>query len=79
MDTKIIEEIKALLPGCDVKVDGDGCNLSATVVSEEFTGKNAVQRQQLVYQALQALITGGEVHAISLRTYTPEEWKDKHG
>lgn len=79
MKAKIIQKIQALMPESEVILEGEGCNFQATVVSEHFTGKNPVERQQLVYQALQTLITGGEIHAISMKTYTPEEWKLKHG
>ena len=44
----------------------------AVVVSEAFAGKRAVQRHQLVYRTLGPLM--GEIHALALHTYTPEEW-----
>ena len=43
------------------------------VVSERFRGKNRVQRQQMVYEALDELIKGG-IHALSMMTKTPEEF-----
>ncbi len=75
-----IDEIKQLietgLPGATVEVDGDGTHFSAIVVSEEFTGKNMVQQHQLVYKTLGEKM-GNDIHALSIQTYTPEEWEQK--
>lgn len=74
------EEIKQLiqdgLPDSTVEVDGDGTHFSAVVVSAEFAGKTSVQRHQRVYQTLGDRM-GGEIHALSLQTYTPDEWEKK--
>ena len=44
----------------------------AVIVSEQFAGLNAVKRHQKVYASLGELM--GQVHALALHTYTPEEW-----
>jgi len=44
----------------------------AVIVSDGFAGRRALQRHQQVYRTLGALM--GEVHALALHTYTPEEW-----
>ena len=44
----------------------------ATVVSEAFSGLSAVRRHQAVYAALGGLM--GEIHALALHTYAPDEW-----
>jgi acid stress-induced BolA-like protein IbaG/YrbA len=54
-------------------VTGDGQHFEAVVVSGEFAGKGRIQRQQLVYQTLGNRMTG-EIHALSMKTFTPEEW-----
>ncbi|MFN2339199.1 MAG: BolA family protein, partial [Gammaproteobacteria bacterium] len=46
----------------------------ATVISPAFAGKNMVQQHQLVYGTLGNLMRDNVVHALSLRTYTPEQW-----
>jgi acid stress-induced BolA-like protein IbaG/YrbA len=56
-----------------VEVAGDGYHFEAKVVSDEFEGKRAVARQQLVYAALQEQIASGELHAITLKTLTSAE------
>lgn len=60
---------------CDyVEVLGnDGQHFEAVIVSPMFTGKNMVQQHQLVYQALGDRMRE-EIHALSMRTFTPEAW-----
>ncbi|HUG78258.1 MAG TPA: BolA family protein [Burkholderiales bacterium] len=57
-----------------VEVVGDGRHFQALIVSGEFTGRGRVQRHQLVYAALGERMKD-EIHALSLTTLTPEEWK----
>lgn len=57
-----------------LSVDGDGHHFDAVVVSDAFAGKNRVQRHQLVYQTLGDRMRE-EIHALSIKTYTPEEWQ----
>lgn len=60
---------------CDyVQVLGnDGQHFEAVIVSAQFAGKNMVQQHQLVYQALGERMRE-EIHALSMRTFTPEAW-----
>ena len=57
-----------------VEVVGDGQHFQAVVVSAHFAGKSRVQRHQLVYGALGERMRE-EIHALSMRTLTPDEWK----
>ena len=72
------ESIKTGIAGglaCEhVEVLGDGHHFQALVVSAQFAGRNRVQRHQLVYGALGERMRE-EIHALSMRTLTPEEWK----
>ncbi|HLU77666.1 MAG TPA: BolA family protein [Burkholderiales bacterium] len=59
---------------CDlVRVIGDGHHFEAIIVSGEFRGKNKVQQHQVVYKALGDRMRA-EIHALSMQTYTPEDW-----
>lgn len=58
-----------------LNVVGDGHHFEAEVVSSAFVGKNRVQRHQLVYQTLGDRMRE-EIHALSMKTYTPEEWEN---
>lgn len=51
----------------------DGQHFEAVIVSPLFAGKNMVQQHQLVYQALGDRMRE-EIHALSMRTFTPEAW-----
>ncbi|MBV5295921.1 MULTISPECIES: BolA family protein [Curvibacter] len=55
-------------------VEGDGRHWYATIVSAEFEGKRAIQRHQRVYATLGEKIRTDEVHALSMKTFTPAEW-----
>jgi len=61
-----------------VEVIGDGQHFQAVVVSGAFAGKSRVQRHQLVYAALGERMKE-EIHALSMRTLTPEEWSTSGG
>ncbi|EKD73569.1 MAG: hypothetical protein ACD_45C00263G0003 [uncultured bacterium] len=69
--------IEAGLINCTAFVEGeDGVHFTATVITPEFAGKNRIQKQQMVYATLGNLIHDGTIHALSLRTLTPEEWQN---
>ena len=55
----------------------DGTHFEAVIVSEAFSGKSRVQRHQLVYQTLGDRMRA-EIHALSIKTYTPQEWQSNH-
>jgi acid stress-induced BolA-like protein IbaG/YrbA len=59
-----------------VEVVGDGQHFQALVVSAEFTGRSRVQRHQLVYAALGDRMRE-EIHALSMQTLTPDEWRSR--
>ncbi len=61
-----------------VQVAGDGQHFEAVVVSALFRGKNRVQRHQMVYAALGERMRE-EVHALSMKTLTPEEVAELNG
>ena len=66
--------IAAGLPCEQLEVDGDGRHWEALVVSAEFAGMRTLQRHQRVYATLGARMQSDEVHALSIRTFTPAEW-----
>jgi len=57
-----------------IEVTGDGRHWSAVIVSPEFEGKRLIARHQRVYATLGARLQSDEVHALSMKTYTPAEW-----
>ena len=65
--------IKESLPCEHVEVAGDGQHFEAVIVSAAFRGKSRVQQHQLVYGALGERMRA-EIHALSMKTLTPEDW-----
>ncbi|ADL54583.1 BolA family protein [Gallionella capsiferriformans] len=69
----IQQDIASNMATTHLTVTGDGQHFEAIVVSQEFSGKSRIGRQQLVYKTLGDRMKG-EIHALSMKTYTPEEW-----
>ena len=57
-----------------IELEGDGRHWFATIVSAEFEGKRPIARHQRVYATLGARMKTDEVHALSMKTFTPAEW-----
>lgn len=76
------EDIRQLiergLPGARVAVEGDGHHFEALVVAREFAGKTMLQQHQMVYATLGDKMRA-EIHALSLRTLTPDEYEAQAG
>ncbi len=74
-----IERIKSLIESgistFHVEVVGDGTHFKAVVVSPDFENKMVIDRHKLVYEALGGAMDE-DIHAISLRTYTPDQWQN---
>ena len=72
------EQIQHLIStglACDyITLEGDGRHWYATIVSAEFEGKRLIGRHQQVYAMLGTKMATDEVHALSMKTYTPAEW-----
>jgi acid stress-induced BolA-like protein IbaG/YrbA len=72
------EQLQAIIAaGLDcthLTVEGDGRHWSAVVVSDAFTGMRPIARHQRVYATLGQKMHTDEVHALSMKTYTPAEW-----
>jgi acid stress-induced BolA-like protein IbaG/YrbA len=73
------DELKSIISTnlkCEhIELEGDGQHWYATIVAEEFEGKRLIQRHKLVYATLGEKIQTNEVHALSMKTYTPREWQ----
>jgi len=53
---------------------GEGDHFRVVVISDAFEGLPMVRQHQLVYEALGDSMEE-EIHALGLKTYTPEEWR----
>ncbi len=74
----IASRIRAALPDAEIEVrdtTGTGDHFEARVVSARFQGLPLVRQHQLVYGALDEKLATGELHALALKTFTPDQWK----
>ncbi len=72
---QVAELIRAGLPQAEVRVaSDDDTHFEAQIVCAAFTGKRSLARHQLVYATLGERM-GREIHALSIKAYTPEEWR----
>jgi len=72
--TDVEKIIRDQLENVDVKVEVDGSHYQVTAIGEVFAGMGAVKKQQLIYGCLNQHIIDGTIHAVIIKTYTPEEW-----
>ena len=70
---QIKEYIAAGMECSHLEVEGDGQHFTAVIVSSAFVGKRLIQRHQIVYAALGDRMRE-EIHALSMKTHTPEEF-----
>ena len=70
--------IAAGLDCAHLQVEGDGQHFKAVIVSDAFAGKRLIQRHQIVYAALGDRMRE-EIHALSMKTLTPEEFQQNNG
>jgi acid stress-induced BolA-like protein IbaG/YrbA len=72
------DQLKTLIAAglrCEhLELEGDGRHWYATIVSPEFEGQRAIRRHQQVYATLGVKMHTDEVHALSMKTFTPAEW-----
>jgi acid stress-induced BolA-like protein IbaG/YrbA len=78
-----IEQVKSMIQAsiadAQVQVKSDDLHhFEAIVISSSFAGKRPVQRQQQVYAALEEPLLSGRLHALALKTFTPEEYTGKN-
>jgi len=62
------------LPDAEVQVTGDGRHFDAVIVSEAFAGKSLLEQHRMVYSTLGGKM-GGDIHALTMRTYTRAQWE----
>ncbi len=67
--------LESKLENCVVETAGEGCDFQVAVVGDVFEGLRPVKSQQLVYACLSEYIASGEIHALTIKTYTPAQWE----
>lgn len=78
MENEAVEAlIKAGMPDCEVHVSGDGRHFEAQVISSEFAGKPLLRQHRMVKETVKKQLESDELHALSIKTFTPETWAAK--
>ena len=75
---QVEEMIKAQIPDAQVQVQdltGGGDHYQVVVVSSQFDGMGLVKQHQMVYGSLQTAMSSEAIHALALKTYTPQAWQ----
>jgi len=68
------------IPGAQVIVSSnDQIHFDAIIITDAFKDQKLIERQKLVYAIVGSHITSGAIHALSLKTYTQQEWQNKCG
>ncbi|MDP5136657.1 BolA family protein [Rheinheimera baltica] len=76
MDIKQIEQLLSeQLQLTEVRVSAEGSHYAVTAVGTCFADVSRVKQQQMVYAPLMSAIADGSIHAVSIKTFTPEQWR----
>ena len=73
--TEIESILRAALSLDEVYAQGDGSHFQVIAVADLFAGMSRVKKQQTVYAPLAEHIASNAIHALSIKAFTPEEWK----
>jgi len=74
---EVKELVMAGIADAEVSIDGEGCDLLITVISAQFADLPLVKKQQIVMATLKEPLASGQLHAVSIKAYTPEEWREQ--
>ena len=72
---QLTEILKTAFPEAEVTVSGQAGKFELRIIDYQFEEKRTVARQQAVYAPLNSYIASGEVHAVTIRAMTKEEWR----
>lgn len=76
METNQIQQLlESALELDEVHVTGEGSHFNIIAVGQVFDGMSRVKKQQFIYAPLSEKIADGTLHAISIKAFTPEQWK----
>ena len=73
MSTVLLEKaLTTALPDCQFKITCQGNHYTITAAGQRFTALSSVAAHKLIYRYIQQFIQDGSVHAVSIKTCTPE-------
>ena len=71
----IQRSIEASIPGARASVEGGDQHFSAVVIADGFEGRTRIERHQMIYALFRDEMASQAIHALALKTSTPEEWE----
>ncbi len=82
--TAIAAKIEGALAGAQVQVEdltGTKDHYRVTIIAPQFADKSMIEQHRMIYKILHDDMEaqGGGIHALSMATYTPEQWKERQG
>ncbi len=75
LESQITELIREKIPDASIEVQINGNSFMLKIVSAAFEGARSLKRQQMVYACINEKIKNGEMHAVTMRLFTPSEWE----
>lgn len=72
---EVVALVKGGFPDAEVKIEGEDCSFSVTVISSAFAGMSLLKKQQSVLATVSDAIASGRLHAMTVKCYTPAEWQ----
>ena len=69
------QRIEHGIPGASARVEGADAHFGALVIAKAFEGKTRIEQHQMIYALFRDEMASQEIHALSLKTFTPAEWE----
>ncbi|GEA62368.1 BolA family iron metabolism protein IbaG [Vibrio comitans] len=73
--TQVKKLLDDALQLAEIHVKGEGSHYEVIAVDESFEGMSRVKKQQLIYAPLMEYIQRNDIHAVSIKAFTPDEWQ----
>ena len=66
--------VQAAMPEAQIDVSGEECSFTLSIISAGFEGQNLMQRQKGVLALFEQQLKSGQLHALTIKAYTPEQF-----
>ncbi len=73
---EVVALIKGGFPDGELLIEGEDCSFAVIVISPSFAGQSLLKKQQSVLATVSGPLATGELHAMTVKCYTPEEWRE---
>lgn len=73
----ITDLIASAIEGAEISLDGEDCTFTVWIISQSFEGQKTIDRQKAVLALLDQMLRSGDLHAVTVKAYTPDEWANR--